>query len=163
MPPKNQTLKKVGLLKEGSARRKTSPSTDARPTTGQFERVSGAQKEAQNTTAQSSVAYYAKRALGGLFLMGILALLWAPKPKLITYSVAGRSVQSVYWEFGAQGEGGRLLDVNYLAYLNEERRELSLCSPYDETQSKLACAKYAFQSVSGTLPALYYLLTHPTL
>ncbi len=140
-------IKKVGLLKESGASKKTAPT----------QTPSKQADTTKNTSPQSlpaqSLPEPRKSKLGFIILIvGLIALILVPKPELIVYRKMNIQAQSIYWP-GFMGQDAKLLDSELSVTIDEARQEMTLCFENNNN-----CQKYHIEKQEGLVGVVKYLL-----
>lgn len=169
------SVKKVGLLKETevrkrpgqpSAKQKIAPNNADKSQPANVPSTKGARASSRNTAGVKKLFGTLIKAtaatVASISGMALLAIMLLPTPKLVEYDISGEPMKNVFWGgFNMHSKAqGRLLDVDYVAYLDEDRKEFSICSPYEKIDYNNSCQVYQFKSVKGAFPALYHLATN---
>ncbi len=141
-------IKKVGLLKDAGASKKTAPA-QAQPS----------QTDSIKSTASPARELASKplpQRTGKLGLMALLAclvlLILIPKPELIVYRKMNIQAQSIYWP-GFMGHDAKLLDSELSVTIDDARREMTLC--FEQNKN---CQKYHIEKQEGLVGVIKYLL-----
>lgn len=151
-----KNIRKVGLLKDGQPASK--PKAQANNSTAEVQ--SGAQAAVTSTTKASTAKSSASGKYLGKFLsyfaLGLLlVLILLPKPELLRYQKMNTVATSIYWP-GVFGAGAGLIDSHLVVYIDNSRKELSLCYQQEQDQQ---CSRYQILHRGGLIDVISYLLS----